>query len=142
MTTITHESITPRNRAKITNGHHPVKTNTKQGRRFRDLYNDFLARAENPPLDQGRLMALRTATVCQLDVEKIEMEFLSGKRKSLGDRFIRLNRLRRQSLNLGLYGKAFGEEGEEDLNTYLERASEKKKKFPKRLKLKQETHHA
>ncbi len=71
-------------------------------------------------------MALRTATTISLQIEKVEFEFLNGKRKRLGDNYVRLNRLRRQSLNLGLYGKPFGDDGEEDLDQYLQTLSKQK----------------
>ena len=130
--TATHV-LSKTNRSALSNGRLPVKSNTKQGRRFRDLLADFLSRAHQP-LDESRIVALRTATVCQIQIEKIEAEFLAGKRPSLGSDFIRLSRLYKSLLDFGLHGKhvAVEESGTKDnLNEYLRKnyASRKDKPY-------------
>ena len=101
------------NRSALSNGKLPVKSNSKAGRRFRDLLADFLSRAQQP-MDESRIVALRTAVVCQIQIEKIEAEFLAGKRQSLGSNFIRLSRLYKSSLDFGLHGRRAVDEADPD----------------------------
>ena len=118
-----------------------VDGRTTAAKRFKSLLADYVSRAKTPPLmTEERLSSLRTSVTCGLPIEKIEASFIAGKRKELGQDYIRLTRLRRQSLDHGLRGRQHVDDPEDlELEEYLaKKARAEQRKHPKRLKLNQE----
>ena len=111
-----------------------VDGRTAVAKRFKALLADYVSRARTPPaITEERLASLRTSVTCDLQIQTIEANFLAGKRKELGPDYVRLTRLRRQSLNHGLLGKQHVDDpDDEDLDEYLAKLARKKLK---RLKL-------